>query len=297
MRLKVMNCRNCNAPLHLEGEKLVCAFCGASFEIEKDAADIEYEKTVNTEAYILQSLNQETAALNKYYQEAEAQKLAKEQKREEEIKRRKREAQKKSIISGIKTFVILAILALGMAILVKYGSKVSAERKAREKEARIAKAEQAVSFRVTKSDLENDPEVLDEIEKMIYDFEESEYEETEKEVDDEIWTMTEEPRIVASYLLTTEKRNTFISFVKTVFATSDGREKEVYNCVALDDLTVDTKGKVKLDPKKNLYTIEASDYEYYWRGGFDQELLYEEVIMQRRRDPDVVMQFFFEIDT
>ena len=77
MRLKVMNCRNCNAPLHLEGEKLVCAFCGASFEIEKDAADIEYEKTVNTEAYILQSLNQETAALNKYYQEAEAQKLAK----------------------------------------------------------------------------------------------------------------------------------------------------------------------------------------------------------------------------
>ena len=78
MKLKVMNCRNCNAPLHLEGVKLVCAFCGGTFDIEKDESDVEYEKTVNAEAYILQSLTETTTRMQDYYRKQEEEKLRKE---------------------------------------------------------------------------------------------------------------------------------------------------------------------------------------------------------------------------
>ena len=295
MKLKVMSCKNCNAPLHLEGGKLVCAFCGSSFYIEKDDSDIEYERTVNAEAYILQSLTKETNELNEYYKMTEAGKLAQEKVREEKDLLKRRENQKKSIFFGIKSFIIITLISAGIIFSVQFSLKNDDKKAAREKEARIAKAEQAVTTRVTKSELENSPKVLNKIENMVYDFESSEYEEEEKEVDDEIWVISQDPKIVSTYLLTTEEDSTVYSIVKTVFKTSDGREKEVYNCVAIDGLTVDKKGNVKLDPKEHVYSPEASDYEYYWRGGFDKDLLYEEVIMERRLHPEKPLLFYYEL--
>ncbi|MBR3342251.1 MAG: hypothetical protein IKG30_11605 [Clostridiales bacterium] len=295
MKLKVMSCKNCNAPLHLEDGKLVCAFCGASFYIEKDASDIEYEKTVNAETYIRQALAKETNELNEYYKITEAGKIAQEKVREEEEIIKRRENLKKSLFFGIKTFIVITLISAGIISLVQFSLKNDEKRAAREKENRIAKAEQSVTTRVTKTELENSPKALKKIESLVYDFESSEYEEKEKEVDDEIWVMSQEPEIVSTYLLTTEEDNTVYSFVKTVFKTSDGREKEVYNCVAIDGLTVDTKGKVTLDPKEHVYSPEASDYEYYWRGGFDKDLLYEEVIMERRQHPEKPLLFYYEL--
>ena len=295
MKLKVMNCKNCNAPLHLEEGKLVCAFCGASYEIEKDADDIEYEKTVNAEAYILQSLTQETNDLNEHYRREEAKKLAREKAREEEIAARRRENLKKSIFSAIKSIIVFTLIPAGIILVVHLSSKKDDEKAAREKEARIAKAEQAQTYRVTKTELENDKSAMRKIEKLFYEYESSEYEEVEKEIDDEIWVLAQDPEIVSTYLMTTEDDSTVYSFVKAVFTTSDGRTKEVYSCVALDGLKVDKKGNVKLDPKERVYSPEASDYEYYWRGGFDRDLLYEEVIMERRLHPEKPLLFYYEL--
>ena len=296
MKLKVMNCKNCNAPLHLEEGKLVCAFCGASFDIEKDASDIEYEKTVNAEAYILQSLTRETDELNERYRQVEAQKLAKEKRKEEEEARRRRDNLKKSIFTGIKSFIIITLISAGIIVLVEVASKKETERNAREKEAAIAKAEQAQTTRVTKSELEASGKVMSKIEDMVLEYEYGEYDEKEKEVDDVIWVLTKEPEIVSTYLLTTEDKSTVYSFVRVVFENEDGEEKEVFSCVALNGLTVDKKGNVHLDPDEDVYSREASDYQYYWRGGFDRDLLYQEVIMDRRMNPDKPLLFYYEID-
>ncbi len=295
MKLKVMNCKNCNAPLHLEDGKLVCAFCGASFEIEKDAEDIEYEKTVNAEAYILQELTRETEDLNEHYRKAEEEKLAQEKKLEEEEVQRRRENLKKSIVFGIKTFAAVSLISLGIIFLVEWSSRKDDAKAARKQEEMAAKAEQATTVRVTKSELENNPDVMNKIDEMVYEYESSEYKDKEKEVDGGVWTLYEDPQIVSQYLMTTEDKSTVYSFVKVVFRTDDGREKEVYNCVALDGLKVDKKGKVSLDPKKRLYSREASDYQYYWRGGFDRDLLYEEVIMERRMHPEKPLLFYYEL--
>ena len=178
---------------------------------------------------------------------------------------------------------------------MEVSSKSDEAKKERERENRIARAEQAQSVRVTGSELLNDSKAMDQIETMVYEYENNEYDEKEKEVDDEIWVMTEGPEIVSTYLMTTEKKSTVYSFVKVVFTTSDGREKEVYSCVVLDGITVDAKGKVRLDPDKDVYSREASDYQYYWRGGFDRDLLYEEVIMERRKNPEQPLLFYYEL--
>lgn len=295
MKLKAMSCKNCNAPLHLEEGKLVCQFCGSVFDIEKDAEDIEYEKTVNAEAYILQALTNETNELNEYYRKAEEEKLAREKAREEEMMQIRRKNLKKSISQGIRTFIIFTLISAGIIVLVELSLKNDEKKKEREREARIARAEQAQTTRVTKTELENSPKVMYKIEELVYAYESSEYEEKEKEVDDEIWTLSQEPKIVSSYLLTTDEKSTVYSFVKVVFKSGDGREKEVYNCVALDGLTVDANGKVRLDSKEYVYDLEASDYEYYWRGGFDKDLLYEEVIMERRQNPEKPLLFYYEL--
>ena len=67
MKLRTLNCKNCDAPLRQEGEKLVCQFCGSTFDIPKDANDIAYEQIINAEDYIRLSLAKSLLGLEKKY--------------------------------------------------------------------------------------------------------------------------------------------------------------------------------------------------------------------------------------
>ncbi len=86
LNYRVENSQSCNAPLRLEGEKLVCDFCGASFDIEKDSNDIEYEKLANAEKYILQSLTSSKSKMEEFYQKKEEETIRKEREDEERRK-------------------------------------------------------------------------------------------------------------------------------------------------------------------------------------------------------------------
>ena len=295
MRLKVMNCKSCNAPLHLEEGKLVCAFCGASYAGEKDAEDIEYEKTVNAEEYILQSLKNETSQLNEYYRKVESEIIANEKALEEAERIKRRKILKKSIISGISTCIVFCVIAVLVVVVAQIAIMADEKNTAQARERAIEKAANAVTTRVTKTELENAKDVLNEIDEMVYDFEDNAYKKNEIRIDGGTWTLSGKPQIVSRYLLTYEKKCTVYSFVKVVFTGEDGSEKEVYSCVAVDGLTVDKNGKVSLDPKKRAYELKASDYNLSWHGGFDGDLLYEEVIMKRRIHPEEALLFYYEL--
>ena len=277
MKLKVMNCRNCNAPLHLEGEKLVCAFCGGTFDIEKDESDVEYEKTVNAEAYILQSLTETTTRMQDYYRKQEEEKLRKEERQLQAEKERRQAIRKRQILGWIKTFIIIAVIGLGITILADYLRKSSEERRAGQKTVQAEKAAEATSFRVTGSELASDEDAKEQIYELIRDFEEEEYRDSVFESEEDDWKYNGDPEVIRSVLITTDKDNLLFTIVKVTLSTDDGREKELFHCLTFSDLKVDRKGNVELTSTR-VESREASDYDAFWRAGFDPELLYEEVI-------------------
>ena len=294
MRLKVMNCQNCNAPLHLEGEKLVCAFCGGSFDITKDASDVEYEKTVNAETYIRQSLMETTSQLQEYYQRKEEEKIQDEEKAREAERKKVQDKRKKKLLSWIRSFIIIALLSIGIIVIVQYLSKRANDMKAEEKARKARQAAEATTFRVTGSELMTEPETMAEVYGMICQFEIDEYSETIYDMEDE-WALKTEPEVIRSCLITSDEDNSLYSIVKIILSTDDGREKELYQCVVVPNIKVDRKGEVFLPDMSELQSRTASDYDPIWGAGFDPELLEEEVIRVKKEDSNNGFPLYYDL--
>ena len=296
MKLKVMNCKNCSAPLRLEGEKLVCEFCGASFDVEKDSSDIEYEKLANAEEYILKSLTSQKSKMEEFYQKKEEETIRKEQEEEERRKQFVRDIKKKSRRDLLKYGMIFLILIAGMILLVQMSDDRKEKRKAEERAEQIEKNRDVPSYRVTDNQLKKDSKTLDKIHELALDYEREEVHYDELIEDFQAtWIMEADPEIQKEYLFTKENGNGVYMILKITLKSDDGRTREVYDCVVVSDITVDRKGKVSIPKDVYVHSEKASDYDYFWDGSPSDELIRTEIIEGMKTDSEAVMQYFFTL--
>ena len=296
MKLKVMNCKSCNAPLRLEGEKLVCDFCGASFDIEKDSNDIEYEKLANAEKYILQSLTSSKSKMEEFYQKKEEESIRKEKEDEERRKQLAKDVRKKTRRDLLKYGIFFLILIAGMILLIRFSDDRREKRKAEEKASQIEKNRDVPSYRVTDTQLKKDSKTLQKIHELALDYERKEVHCDELIEDFQVtWNMVSDPQILEEYLFTTEKGNGVYMLLKVTLESDDGRTRDVYDCVVVSDITVNREGKLSIPKDVYVNSEKASDYDYFWDGSPDETLIKSEIIEGKKADPNAVMQYFFTL--
>ena len=114
MKFASLTCPNCSGQIVKDGDKFVCASCGAAFVPDYDDADVEYEKLLTEEERSARDLEHKKELLEtKYKLEEEAQ-----LRREQRLKTEQRKKAVKKFISGrISALIVLAIFAL-----IGYGS-------------------------------------------------------------------------------------------------------------------------------------------------------------------------------
>ena len=287
MKLRIMNCKNCNAPLRLQDDKLVCDFCNSVFDIEKDESDVEYEKTVNAEEYILRSLQDKTAQLQEFYQKEEQKKIEMEEKRDREIKERRREARRKARIRLIKECVMVLVIVGVSFIAVKYlRSKYLKEDNLRGGNQTQTTQTRPKTYRVTKSQLLDDKKFLDKVDEMAFEFEREEHEGAVILGSDEIWNMTSDPEVLERYLVTSDASNGIYEFLQVTMDAGDGRTLVGYVCVVIPNILVDEDGKVYQEDHSLTRVQEPADFDYTWKMSFDYEVLKDEVLTEIKKDAE-----------
>lgn len=102
MRIVDLKCPNCNGSLKKEGDMLVCGSCGASFAIDYDESDVEYERLQGEAEREERQLAHEKELLEKRYELQRRAQIEAEQRQ----RKKKRVDNLRSTISG---FVILGV--------------------------------------------------------------------------------------------------------------------------------------------------------------------------------------------
>ncbi len=287
MKLRVMNCKNCNAPLRLEGEKLICDFCNSAFDIEKDASDVAYDNIANAEELIRRSLSDRKAEMEAFFKKKEAETIAREEERErkhkEALKEIRRKARRKSIISFIRTLIILAICAVVMKVLIDKARDKKAERDAQK--AATAANNRPKSYRVVPSELEK-AGFLEYAKDLAIDSIKEKHEGAVIQSSKDIWNLVQEPQIESVYLITSDRGNGLYFIMDLVLETEDGRTTEGYDCVYLKDILVDQDGKVSLERGERCYGENSDAYDFFWRMDFDHDAMVEKAIDSKRLDAE-----------
>ena len=256
MKLRDLNCRNCNGPLKQDGEKLFCAYCGGTFDIQKDSSDVEYEYIQNAEEYIRLSLERSTAALEARYKEMNAIK-------EEEYKLKKKEEvikERRDFFRTLRNIIMVPLLISALFCLLLFASsKVEERRNIKNREAKLAQADEwDPGSRLTPAEF--DSELYDSIREAIIDREKEDID-SYTELSGETWEREGDPKIINSYLITTENDCYLYSIVKITMRSDSGEEKDVYDCAALNDFELNSKGKVVTD--LTVYKEHSSTFDFF----------------------------------
>ncbi len=282
-----MNCKNCNAPLHLVDGKLVCEYCDSVTEIQKDSSDVAFERVANAEEYIRRSLDQKKENLQKHYQELEAQKLEKEANEEKLKKARRLRSMLKTFVWLILIFVFVAAIVAGMIFLVKKADdKKREEEAARHEEMLRNKPE---SYRLTKTELLSDGYFEKEAEKMALEYLKDDHKGSVYETTDDginIWSMEQEPELVEKYLITTEHGNGLYFFYKLVLETDDGLTKEGYDCVVISDIYLDKDGKITTDGEYRIHREASGSFDYCFALDFDLDSMRYDIVEKKKANED-----------
>ncbi|MCR5802925.1 MAG: hypothetical protein K6G47_01560 [Clostridia bacterium] len=270
MKLRTLNCKNCDAPLRQENNKLVCQFCGSTFDIPMDSNDIEYDRIINAEDYIRLSLAKNILGLEKKYSD---QALLNQIKRERDSKMRR-----ERMIKGLtKAFISMAAVMLVMLVITVVVLKVSNNNKERKKEQAQVVEVWNPGYRITPSDLRADKEFKELIDGGMIADERSGYDDRGAIIfsSDEIWNISKDPEIIGRYLITEEGSNMLITVYKITFETNDGRVKEMYDCQAYENLTIDENGKIVYSRKDGKNT---DDYDFRFHADPELEPIMEQYI-------------------
>lgn len=277
MKLRDLNCVNCNGPLKQEGDKLVCSYCGGTFDIQKDASDIAYENIENAEEYIRMSLEKSTAALEAHYSEMNAQK--------EEEYRLKREEEKikgrKDLLRTIRTLLLFPLIISALFGFLLWATEKSQQRKIiKERNAKEAKAEAwNPGSRLTPAEFDDD--LLDQIKELIIDFEKKD-DGAVMFASDDIWNKTGEPEIVNAYIISTDTNCYVYTIVKNELESNNGEIKEVYDCAYLWNFELNRKGRAK--GEMEVFQGISSSYDYFWRADLDYDNLKTELLEGKLTD-------------
>ena len=277
MKLRDLNCVNCNGPLKQEGDKLVCSYCGGTFDIQKDASDIAYENIENAEEYIRMSLEKSTAALEAHYSEMNA-------KKEEEY-RLKREEEKikgrKDLLRTIRMLLLFPLIISALFGLLLWATEKSQQRKIiKERNEKEAKAEAwNPGSRLTPAEF--DDELYDELRELIIEHEEDE-DNTVRIASDDIWNKTGEPEITDAYIISTDTNCYVYAIVKNTMESNSGETKDVYDCVYFWEFEMNRKGKAEGDME--VFTGHSSTYDFFWHADLDYDNLKKELIEDKLTD-------------
>ena len=291
MKLRVMNCKNCGAPLHLVGEKLVCEFCSGVFDIEKDRSDIAYDNIVNAEEMIRRSLVDKKAEMQEYYRAQEEKMIEAERLREEKEKQERLARKRKARKELLRSFIIVTVLLVGCVFLIKFmKDKYNKDnvKPTTTQSAPTSAKKSARVYRVVPSQLEGDKEFMDQVEELAIDYLHKEHEGAVIESSQDIWKMIQEPELVDKYLVTSDRSNNIYLVYKFTLETDDGRTKEAYNCVATPTIYAETDGSMHFydEDRVNLWIETSSEYEFFWHSDFDKDKLYDDIIRAKIKDED-----------
>ena len=295
MKLVVMNCKNCNAPLHLVDGKLVCEYCDSVTDIPKDSSDEAFERVANAEEYIRRALDQKKENLQKYYQEKEAAKLEQEA-NEEKLKKARR--LRSTLKSMVKVFVTLLFIAILVAVLIHFANE-NVKRKEKEAAARYEEMmkNKPESYRLTKTELLSDSAFVEKSEEMALEYLKEDhkgsiYEATDDGLD--IWNMEQEPELLSKYLITTDRGNGIYFFYKLVIETDDGKTKEGYDCVVIEDVFLGKNGKIKSDGDYWIHSERSDTFDFYFGLDFDYNSMMTEIV-EMKKISDKAEYFVFEL--
>lgn len=295
MKLVVMNCKNCNAPLHLVDGKLVCEYCNSVTDIPKDSSDEAFERVANAEEYIRRTLDQKKENLQKYYQEKEAEKLEKEANEE---KLRKARRLRSTLKSMVKVFVTLLFIAILVAVLIHFANEnvKRKEKEAAERYEEMMKNKPA-SYRLTKTELLSDGAFAEESEKMALEYLKEDHSRSIYQATDDglaIWSMEQEPELLSKYLITTDRGNGLYFFYKVILETGDGKTMEGYDCVVIDDVHLGKSGKIESDGDYRIHNEKSNTYDFYFGLDFDYNSMMTEIV-ELKKISDRAEYFVYEL--
>lgn len=272
MKLRTLNCKNCDAPLRQEGEKLVCQFCGSTFDIPKDANDIAYEQIINAEDYIRLSLAKSLLGLEKKYSD---QALMNQAKRDRDLQMRRAR-----MTNMLKRTVIYMVIALMVALFFTVLTLKLSDNRRQSKKPVVEEVTWNPGYRITPSDLKADKEFGKLLDGGLIAEERQGYDDRGAIIfgSDDIWNISKDPEILGKYLVTEEDRNTLYIVYKITFEKGDGTIKEMYDCQAYEWITIDEDGNIVYDRRQGKTT---DDYDFRFHA--DPEL---EPIMKTYIDPN-----------
>ncbi|MBQ6271400.1 MAG: hypothetical protein IJK65_06815 [Clostridiales bacterium] len=295
MKLVVMNCKNCNAPLHLIDGKLVCEYCDSVTEIQKDSNDEAFERVANAEEYIRRALDQKKENLQKHYQELEAQKLEKEAYEEKLKKARRFRSMLKSIVKLVLMLVFIAAILAGMIYLVKKSDDKKKEQEAARYEEMLRNKPE--SYRLTKTELLSDSAFEKEAERMALEYLKDDHKGSIYEAADDglnIWSLQQEPELVEKYLITSDRGNGLYFFYKLVLETDDGLTKEGYDCVVISDIFLGKDGRITTDGEYWIHRESSDSFDYYFGLDFDLDSMRYGIVEKKKADEDR-LYFVFDL--
>ena len=281
MKLKVLTCKLCESPMHFEDGKLVCAYCGAVRDVEKDASDAEYEQIANAEEHIRLSLERQKQELEDYYaqeeqRQIEAEEEAARQERKRKIKEKMRRLRRTLIIFG----VILAV-CFASGFMIKY----YVQRDAKTEMATpvtTQKEDIRKNDHVSRADLLKDPHFLEQAEGAALQQAEKVRSSNIIVSADERWSLSGTPILLETYLVTSKNESYLFFFYQSTLTTKAGDKREVYNCIAMQDIQVSSDGKVSYGSR--VYEQKGGDYDFLWKCAFDLEQIRGEIIGSKRDD-------------
>ena len=279
MKLKQMTCKNCNAPLKLEGDKMVCSYCGGVFEIEKDKEDIEYEMVTHAEEYILRSLTDTKAAMNERFEREEQERIRREEDELAARLQREKEIRRKRRIRNLRDFIIVVVLFAVIFFGAKYLSDKYGVDKEEQEAKRIANGHEK-TYRVTKKQLLANEDFYEDMIEKAEERERSLYRFGLYDDDGVIWNLDDDPEILEKYLVTFDSGNSLYVMFKTTLSDPDGNTMEIYNYIGVEDFTADKKGKLKFDHPgdPSVEPVVTLGYDDWWNGFFDRETCHAEAI-------------------
>lgn len=282
MKLRTLNCKNCDAPLRQEGEKLVCQFCGSTFDIPKDANDIAYEQIINAEDYIRLSLAKSLLGLEKKYSD---QALMNQANRDRDLQMRRAR-----MTNMLKRTAIYMVIALMVALFFTVLTLKLSDNRRQSKKPVVEEVTWNPGYRITPSDLKADKEFGKLLDGGLIEEERQGYDDHGAIIfgSDDIWNISKDPEILGKYLVTEEDRNTLYIVYKITFEKGDGTIKEMYDCQAYEKITIDEDGNIVYDRKEGKNT---DDYDFRFHA--DPEL---EPIMETYINPNkaVSSKYMFE---
>ena len=125
MRTVDTKCPNCAGNLEKQGDIYVCVFCGATFDIDYDDSDVEYERLKTVAEQEEKQRAHEKELLERQF-ELEQQAQIESEKRQ--IKRERQQRFSASVKKSISSLIALAFLVIPIVETVKFFQRKAAKK-------------------------------------------------------------------------------------------------------------------------------------------------------------------------